>query len=123
MVPALHPGLAATSVLWCLTACAAWSLDAPTGGLALPPDKAEAVPCGGAAVVVGGDGLAVTLAEALPDSAQKAGAGHQLTVVLAGGLRRTATILTRGTLTTAVALRISDLPTSIVPLRLGDSAV
>ena len=123
MVPALFARTVASSLLWCLSACVIWALDAPTGVVALPPDKSEEVPCGGAAVVLGRDGLAVTLAEALPDAAMKAADGYQLTVVLAGGLRRTATILRRGRTTTAVALHINDLPASIVPLRLGDSAV
>ncbi len=123
MVLTLHPGLAASSLLWCVVACSVAALDAPNGIVALPSDKSEEVPCGGAAVVLATDGLAVTLAEALPDSAMKAPDGHQFTVVLAGGLRRTATIQRRGTLTTAVMLRIADLPATILPLRLGDSAV
>lgn len=105
------------------TTCAMQALDAPTGVVALPADQAEEVPCGGAAVVLGADGLAITLAEALPGSAVKAADGHELTVVLSGGLRRTATIVKRGTTTTAVALRINGLPATIAPLRLGDSAV
>jgi putative serine protease PepD len=106
-----------------VTTCGANALDAPSGVVALPADQAQEVPCGGAAVVLGADGLAVTLAEALPDSALKAGEGHSLTVVLPGGLRRQATLVKRGTTTTAVALRIADLPSAVVPLRLGDSAV
>ncbi len=118
--------LAATRVMTTLMALflsvLGWSLEAPSGVVALPADKAEQVPCGGAAVVVAADGLAVTLAEALPDAAAKAQAGFQFTVVLAGGLRRTATIVRRGTTTTAIALRISNLPPAIIPLGLGDSA-
>jgi S1-C subfamily serine protease len=127
MVPKLPLRLATTRVTTTLVALflsvVGWSLDAPSGVIALPADRAEEVPCGGAAVIVGADGLAVTLAEALPDTAAKAGEGFQFTVVLTGGLRRTATIVRRGTTTTAVALRITDLPTSIIPLRLGDSAM
>lgn len=127
MVPKLPLRLAAARVTTTLMALflsvVGWSLDAPSGVLALPADKAEEIPCGGAAVIVTADGLAVTLAEALPDAAAKAGEGFQFTVVLAGGLRRTATILRRGTTTTAIALRITDLPSSVIALRLGDSAM
>lgn len=110
-------------VLIAATACSLAALDAPSGVVALPADRAEEVPCGGAAVVLTADGLAVTLAEALPASAAKAAEGHQFTVVLPGGLRRMATIVKHGTTTTAVALRIADLPAGVTPLRLGDSGV
>ena len=124
--PALLGGSA--PLLWllalsALSASAIQALDVPTGIVALPADRAQEVPCGGAAVVVGADGLIVTLAEALPDSALTAGEGHQLTVVLPGGHRRQATLVKRGTTTTAVALRIADLPAGVTPLHLGDSAV
>jgi len=122
----LAPGfrlIAAPLALIVVTACLSSALDAPSGVIALPADRAEQVPCGGAAVVLGSDGLAVTLAEALPTSAAKAADGFQFTVVLPGGLRRTATIVKHGTITTAVVLRIADLPKGITPLRLGDSGV
>ena len=118
--PALMIALCVWSV-W--SACALQALDAPSGVVALPADRAQEVPCGGAAVVLTLDGLLVTLAEALPDSAAKAGEGHQVTVVLPGGQRRQATVLKRGTSTTAVSLRITDMPAGITPLRLGDSAL
>lgn len=123
MILALPARLFAPALLIALSACAIQALDVPTGVVALPADRAQEVPCGGAAVVVGADGLAVTLAEALPDSAVKAVEGHQVTVVLPGGQRRQATVVKRGRTTTAVALRISDLPAGVTPLRLGDSAV
>jgi S1-C subfamily serine protease len=106
-----------------VTTCFVEALDAPRGVVALLADETQEVPCGGAAVVLTSDGLAVTLAEALPDSALKAGEGHALTVVLPGGLRRQATLVKRGSTTTAVTLKIADLPSSVVPLKLGDSAV
>jgi S1-C subfamily serine protease len=123
MILALPARLSAPALLIALSVCALQAVEVPSGVVALPADRAQEVPCGGAAVVVGPDGLAVTLAEALPDSAAKAGDGFQLTVVLPGGQRRQATVLKRGTATTAVALRITDLPTGITPLRLGDSAL
>ena len=123
MILALPTRLFASALMVALSACAMQALDAPSGVVALPADRAQEVPCGGAAVVLAVDGLAVTLAEALPDSAAKAGEGHQITVVLPGGQRRQATVLKRGTTTTAVSLRIIDLPAGITPVRLGDSAL
>lgn len=113
----------APAVLIAVNVGMAVALDAPSGIVALPPDRAEEVPCGGAAVVLAADGLAVTLAEALPTSAAKPADGQTVTVVLPGGLRRTATVVKRGSTTTAVALKITDLPATVIPLRLGDSGV
>jgi S1-C subfamily serine protease len=112
--------LVAALVLW-FQAYDVFALDAPTGVAALLADDVEDVPCGGAAVILSADGLAVTLAEALPASATKPADGQTVTVVLAGGLRRTATVVKRGSTTTAVKLQIADLPSTITPLRLGDS--
>lgn len=93
------------------------ALDAPSGVVGLPVAEKEQLPCGGAAVVISADGLALTLEEALPSAD-----GKTLTVILPGGKRRQAVIVKRGTTTTAVLLRISDLPATVTPLTLADSA-
>jgi len=106
-----------------LTMPVVMALDLPSGVVALPADTSEQVPCGGAAVVIGRDGLALTLLEALPASALKVEGQSQITVVVAGGLRRTATIQRRGQITTAVLLKINDLPANIIPMTIGDGAM
>jgi S1-C subfamily serine protease len=96
------------------------ALDQPSAVVALPADTSEQVPCGGAAVIIGRDGSALSLLEALPASAQKSDGQSEITVVVAGGLRRSAIIQRRGTATTAVLLKIKDLPTNITPIVIGD---
>ncbi len=123
----LHVLLLALLLVLGVTTPAVVALDLPSGVVALPADTSEQVPCGGAAVVIGRDGLALTLLEALPASALKIASKEegqtQITVVIAGGLRRTATIQRRGTLTTAVLLKINDLPATITPMTMGDGAI
>ncbi len=93
------------------------ALDVPSGVVALPlaAGDHERLSCGGAAVVINADGSALTLAEALPT-----GDATTITVVCPGGIRRQATIVRRGTTTTAVLLHIANLPANVQPLPLGD---
>lgn len=99
---------------------AAWSLSAGAAALEIPSGIAAISEVideeqGGSAVVIASDGSALTLAEALPadrDSCE---------VVLSGGRRRQAAVIRRDADSTAVLLRIADLPADIRPLQLADS--
>ena len=90
-----------------------YGVEIPNGIAAIFIDSREEA--GGSAVVINADGSALTLAEALPAKAS------EVVVVLPGGRRRTATVVKRHHATSAVLLRISDLPTDIRPLLLADS--
>lgn len=98
---------------WCLAA----ALEPPTGIAAILPGDDEQLPCGGSAVVVArrdGALIAITLEEALP-------AGDRpLRLLFPGGVPRTATVERRGVRTTALALRIPDVP-GAAPLACADS--
>ncbi|MBA2482796.1 MAG: trypsin-like peptidase domain-containing protein [Planctomycetes bacterium] len=99
---------------------AAWAaaMQQPTGVLAVPTAKKEQEACGGSAILISADGQAITLAEALPGDPK---AGDRIEVI-AGGKRRQAEVLRRGTMTTAVLLRIDGLPSSgCTPIVLADS--
>ena len=103
-------------------------MDAPRAVIALPASDSEATPCGGSAILISRDGLALTLAEALPgahpgeDRASQA-AAQTVSVVLAGGRTRQADVLRRGTATTAVLLLIHNLPEDLShPLEMADSS-
>jgi S1-C subfamily serine protease len=96
-------------------------MEVPGGLIALPPGPGAQVPCGGTAVVVSDDGLALTLEEALPLSGPDPAA--PLAVILPDGSRRPATIVRRGLATTAVLLRLAGPPgAALKPLALADSA-
>ncbi len=102
-------------------------MDAPQGVVGLPANEKDMVPCGGSAVLISADGLALTLAEALPGAHPGEDAGkdlpQSLTVILGGGQSRAAEVVRRGRATTAVLLRIHDLPPALChPLELADSA-
>ncbi len=108
--PIPAPGVAL--LLWGLCACTA-ALEIPNGiaGISDRIDEEQ----GGSAVVIGSDGSALTLAEAIP-------AGNATCeVVLSGGRRRQAAVIRRDPGSTAVLLRISDLPSDIRPVALADS--
>jgi hypothetical protein len=83
------------------------ALDSPTGVVAILGRNNENA--GGNAVLIAGDGQAVTLAEALP------GESATLQVVLPGGIRRAAEVLRRDPATTAVLIRIADPGSSPSP--------
>jgi serine protease Do len=102
-------------------------MDAPQGVVALPANDKDMVPCGGSAVLIGNDGLALTLAEALPGAHPGEDAVkdqvQSVSVILGGGQSRAAEVVRRGRATTAVLLRIHDLPPALChPLELADSA-
>jgi S1-C subfamily serine protease len=85
------------------------------------------VPCGGSAVLISADGLALTLADAMPGAHPGEDAGKEqaqsVTVILGGGQSRAAEVVRRGRATTAVLLRIHDLPPALShPLECADSA-
>ena len=95
---------------------AAWALEPPTGIVAIVVSKKggdDAIP-GGSAVIIARDGSAITLAEAIP-------AGKDVTVALSGGRRRSAQVLARDPETTAVLLRIADVPADVLPVECADS--
>jgi S1-C subfamily serine protease len=102
-------------VLCCAVMLSASALEqSPSGIIAIPSSEADEI--GGTAVVINENGLAITLAEALPED--RAG----LLVVLPGGQRRPAEVLQEGSATTAVLIRIEgSLPKSMMPMRLADS--
>jgi S1-C subfamily serine protease len=103
---------AAALFAWGLCASAA-ALEIPSGIAAISEGIDEDQ--GGSAVIIGSDGSAITLAEALP-------AGRDTCeVVLAGGRRRQAAVVRRDAGSTAILLRIADLPTDIRPVPLADS--
>ncbi len=104
----------------------ALAFDPPTGIAAFVlPERDEtrvldpaSLPCGGALVVIGRDGSALTLGEALP--AESAEPGRAFPVIISG-LRRTATVVRRGPVTGAVLLRIDRLPEGVLPLSCASS--
>ncbi len=102
----LHPLL-----LLLVTSLAA--LEPPSGILAVLPEQAELDHYGGSAVLIGADGLALSLDEAVAASATT------VTVVVPPGRHRQALVVRRGSRTTAVLLRVLDLPAAAVPLTLG----
>src|SRR5580658_9290713 len=75
----------------------AGSMDAPQGVVALAANEKDMVPCGGSAVLISADGLALTLAEALPGAHPGEDAGKELeqsvTVILGGGQSRAAEVV------------------------------
>lgn len=99
--------------------CLAWqagsALEPPTGVAAILGATDGENGAGGSAVVIAGSGEAVTLAEALPSDAR------EVTVVLSGGRRRQAEVVRRDAASSAVLLRIRDLPDDVRPLELADS--
>ncbi|HYE04916.1 MAG TPA: S1C family serine protease [Planctomycetota bacterium] len=109
-------------VLLSLLATALCGLDAPDGVIAVvDPEPATSrgegllsTACGGAAVVIG-DGLALTLDEVVPAGVDR------VSIVLQGGLRRTARVERRGTTTGAILLRL-DAAGAPRALELADSA-
>lgn len=109
-------------LLLALVAGASPGMEVPGGLIALPPGPGAQIPCGGTAVVVSADGLAITLEEALPPPAADPAA--PLTVTLPDGSRRPATILRRGQATTAILLRLGGppAPAALKPLVPADSA-
>lgn len=118
------------------------AMDVPSGVIAFATDDASQAHsggtlCSGSLVVISPDGMAITLAEALPadpapdaqaapdsiSSGAAAGSpqvGRRLTVVLPGGRTRSADIVRRGTTTTAVLVHIDDLPADCQPLAFAD---
>ncbi len=115
------------------------AMDPPSGVVAFHGDDAAlarsgGMICGGSLVVMSADGLALTLVEALPSAdapghpPETVGGGPDaavnppktLTVVLPGGRTRTAEIVRRGATTTALLVRIQDLPADCRPLAFAD---
>jgi S1-C subfamily serine protease len=98
---------------------AAWGLCSGLAGLEVPRGivafLSNSDDEGGSAVVISSDGLAVTLAEALPAGSDTCD------VVLSGGRRRQAVVLKRDAASSAVLLRILDLPSDVRPVPLADS--
>jgi S1-C subfamily serine protease len=113
MLPALR--IVVSSALAAIAA----AMDVPPGLVALPAGVDEPESWGGTAVVIGADGTALTLAEALPHDAK---IGDKTTVVIPGGGRRLAEIVREGDKTTAVLLRIDGWPAERAPVAIGDSA-
>ncbi len=68
---------------------------------------------GGSVAIIASDGSALTLAEAI--------SGDSCIVVLSGGRRRPASVTRRDPASSAVLLRIADLPADIRPLTVADS--
>ena len=106
----------------------ALGMDAPLGVFALPASEKDLVPCGGSAVLISADGLALTLSEAMPGAHPGEEAGKEpaasVSVQLGHGQTRTAEVVRRGRTTTAVLLRIHDLPPALChPLELADNAL
>ncbi len=97
---------------WCLCTGVA-GLEIPSGILAISLDSDDDQD--GSAVVIASDGRALTLAEALPVGVDAC------EVVLPGGRRRQAVVLKRDPVSSAVLLRIADLPSDVRPVLLADS--
>jgi S1-C subfamily serine protease len=70
---------------------------------------------GGSAVLIGTDGMVITLAEAVPDDATA------VTLVLPGGARRSAKVIRRGERSSAVLLSLPFDGLDITPVPLADS--
>jgi S1-C subfamily serine protease len=102
----------ALATLLVALATAAGAGEAPRGIVAFVGTAEES---GGNALIIGQDGLAVTLTEALPAQ------DGPYPVVLPGGSRRSATVVRRDAASGAVLLRIADLPPSVTPIALADS--
>jgi S1-C subfamily serine protease len=99
-------------------ASSATAMQQPTGVIAVATTKKEQEACGGSAIVISADGQAISLAEALPGEPKP---GDKVEVI-AGGKRRQAEVVSRGSVTTAVLLRIEGLPSSgCTPVALADS--
>jgi len=107
-------------VLACLASALLGALEAPTAVIAVPEagdvDEARhrSIACGGCAVLISPDGLALSLEEALP-------AGERFPVVVAGK-RRSASVVRRGPVTGAVLIRVDLAGLVVPPLVLADSA-
>lgn len=96
----------------------AWSalgtaLETPSGVLAILSGNDDEP--GGSAVLIDKNGLSLSLIEALPEGRDS------VQVVLSGGRRRSAQVLARDQRSSAVLLRIADLPADVQPLALADS--
>jgi len=91
-------------------------LEPPSGILAVLPLQAELDHYGGSAVLIGSDGLALSLDEAVAASAT------MVTVVVPPGRHRQALVVRRGSRSTAVLLRVLDLPATTVPLTMGGAS-
>jgi len=89
------------------------ALEIPSGVIAIASEDEDEP--GGSAVVIAADGRALTLAETLATDATT------VAVVLPGGRHRTAEVLRRDPASSAVLLRIKDLPADVRPLALADS--
>lgn len=111
-----HPDRSRPCARWLLALCllpSAWAFEIPSGIIAIRSENAEE--SNGSAVVIAGDGGAITLAEALPAGAT------EVEVVLCGGRRRKAAVIKRDPVSSAVLLRIADLPADVHPLSFADS--
>lgn len=97
-----------------LLGTASAALEQPSGVVAILRDGDPDEP-GGSAVIIASDGTALSLAEAVPADAAT------VKIALPGGLRRSATVVKRDAASTAVLLRIADLPPTAVPLAIADS--
>jgi S1-C subfamily serine protease len=93
--------------------CLLGALETPSSILAIASDSDE--DCGGSAVIIDENGLAITLSEALPEGKTS------FTVILSGGHRRTAQVVRRDPRSSAVLLQIADMPQDIQPMQLADS--
>jgi S1-C subfamily serine protease len=96
----------------------AWSafvtaLETPSGVLAILSELDDEP--GGSAVLIDKNGLSLSLSEALPAGTDS------IQVVLSGGRRRSAQVLLRDQRSSAVLLRIADLPVDVQPVALADS--
>ena len=89
------------------------SVEIPNGIAAIQAERADEP--GGSAVVIAGDGTALSLAEAVPAQATT------VSLVLSDGRRRDAAVVRRDPLSSAVLLRIAELPADVRPLLLADS--
>lgn len=89
------------------------ALEAPTGILAVASSNGDEM--AGSAVFIDKNGIAITLAEAVPEGQAN------VEVVVHGGLRRSARVVARDPRSSAVLLRVADPPADLQPVPLADS--